>query len=194
MLGSDRHHRLELGAPPSPDDANGVGQPEKEKPGMNTGTERPPRIAPNPAYCRTVVAVTLWRKGKLCLLRRSQLVGSDTGLWHCVTGYLEPGASPEEQARTELVEETGLSADSLERLIAGGSFVLPSADGSLWTVHTFTAVARTETLTLNWEYDAYRWVDPTERTATDHVPWLSHVLAVETLPAEVARLRWSSAA
>jgi len=161
---------------------------------MNTGTERPPRIAPNPAYCRPVVAVTLWRKGKLCLLRRSQLVGSDTGLWHCVTGYLEPGASPEDQARTELFEETGLNADSLDRLTVGGSFVLPSDDETLWTVHTFTAVARTETLSLNWEHDAYRWVHPTEVPATEHVPWLSHVLASETLPAKVARLRSLSAA
>ncbi len=65
--------------------------------------------------------LVLWHDGAVCLLRRSRRVGSDAGLWHCITGYLESGASPEMQARTELFEETGLSAHRLDLLRAGAS-------------------------------------------------------------------------
>ncbi len=148
---------------------------------MNSVVEHTPRSALGSPNCRAVVAVLLWHDGELCLLRRSQRVGSDTGLWHCITGYLEPGASPEEQARTELLEETGLSADRLDLLRAGGSFVIAGGDGTLWTVHTFTAVAPTRKLGLNWEHDAYRWVDPAEVPAAGQVPWLHHVLDANVL-------------
>ncbi len=123
-----------------------------------------------------VVAVVLWHDGELCLLRRSRLVGSDAGLWHCVTGYLDAGASPEDQARAELFEETGLTSGGLGLLAADGAFVLAGGDGTLWRVHTFTAVARSRTLRLNWEHDAYRWVEPAEVPGTDHVSWLVDVL------------------
>jgi len=149
---------------------------------MNSVVERAPRSAPEPANCRAVVAVMLWHDGEVCLLRRSQRVGSDAGLWHCITGYLEPGASPEAQARTELFEETGLSADRLALLRVGGSLVLAGSDGTLWTVHTFTALVRTRALGLNWEHDAYRWVDPAVVPAPDQVSWLPHVLAANVGP------------
>jgi len=161
---------------------------------MNSVVEHTPRSARGSAHCRAVVAVLLWHDGELCLLRRSQRVGSDPGLWHCITGYLEPGASPEGQARTELYEETGLSADRLDSLRAGGSFVLAGSDGTLWTVHLFTAVARTRALGLNWEHDAYRWVDPSVVPAPDQVPWLPHVLAANvgptTTPDRTGRRPW----
>lgn len=129
------------------------------------------------ARYRAVVAVALWHDSELCLLRRSQLVGSDAGLWHCVTGYLEPGASPEQQAQAELFEETGLSSDRLDTLVTGGSFVLAGDDGTLWKVHIFHATVRSRTLSLNWEHDQYRWVDPAEVPAAHQVWWLRNVLA-----------------
>ncbi len=149
---------------------------------MNSVEGHARRAARGPAECRAVVAVTLWHQGELCLLRRSQLVGSDTGLWQCVTGYLEPGISPEAQARTELYEETGLSAGGLDLLRASASFVLTGDDGTVWTIHPFTALTQTGTLALNWEHDAYRWVNPSAIPTADQVPWLPHVLAANVAP------------
>lgn len=153
---------------------------------MNSVVQRA-RPVRTPAKCRAVVAVVLWHDGEVCLLRRSQCVGSDAGLWHCITGFLEPGASPEEQARTELYEEVGLSADRVDLLPSGGSSVLAGSDGTLWKVDTFAAISRTMALSLNWEHDAYRWVHPSEVPAPDQVPWLPHVLAATSLSPE--RLR-----
>lgn len=48
------------------------------------------------------------RDGKVLLQRRA-----DTGQWGYPGGYLEPGETPEESAKRELLEETGLIAHTL---------------------------------------------------------------------------------
>ena len=48
-------------------------------------TVRPPRA---------VVAVVVEWRGRIALFKRSQSVGHERGLWHCITGYLEPGVPP----------------------------------------------------------------------------------------------------
>lgn len=60
------------------------------------------------AVPQKVVAVILEHHGRIALFKRSQTVRHDQNLWHCVTGYLEPGTSPGQQALMELHEETGL--------------------------------------------------------------------------------------
>jgi NADH pyrophosphatase NudC (nudix superfamily) len=62
---------------------------------------------------RTVIACFLRHEQKICLLKRSQAVGSSPGRWHCVTGFVEPGIVPLDQVMTEVLEETGLNADAV---------------------------------------------------------------------------------
>lgn len=62
---------------------------------------------------QAIVAVVLWHRGRLALFQRSFRVRHDTGLWHCVTGYLEPGSPPREQALEEIREEAGLTGSEL---------------------------------------------------------------------------------
>src|SRR4051794_36125563 len=52
-----------------------------------TLTDRDPSIPPT----RIVVAVIVQWRGLVALFRRSQAVRHDQGLWHCITGYVEPG-------------------------------------------------------------------------------------------------------
>lgn len=129
---------------------------------------------------RDVVAVVLTRYERVGLFKRSRHVHHDAGAWHCITGYVDPGRSPLQQAVEELWEETGLRVTDLESLDAGPVLDLPDAGGGRpWVVHTFAAATTERRLTLNWEHDQYRWVRPARISRFDgRVPWLSEVLAV----------------
>lgn len=129
-----------------------------------------------PVLTREVVAAVLLHGDDVCLLRRSQAVGSDRGLWHCVTGYVEPATAPLAQALTEITEETGLRADEL---VMRGEEVLAIGD---WTVHVLCFSAAHRRVRLNWENDACRWVDARGPLALPVVPWLPYVLQA-ALPA-----------
>jgi 8-oxo-dGTP pyrophosphatase MutT (NUDIX family) len=132
-----------------------------------------PPIRPNHA----VVAVVIEWRGKIALLKRSRYLDHDRGLWHCVSGYLEPGASPKQQALEELWEETGLHAANLLDLRAGPDLVINDDNAEPWLVHTFTAVTSRRRLEIDWEHDSYRWTAPGKvERFVNRVSWLDHVL------------------
>ncbi|MGM0930494.1 MAG: NUDIX domain-containing protein [Actinomycetota bacterium] len=129
-----------------------------------------------PAAHVVVAAVVQWR-GRIALFRRSRQVGHDSGLWHCITGFVEAGATPEQQALEELFEETGLQAKDLLDLRQGPVLVVTDGSGAPWLVHTFTALTSRRRLRTNWEHDSYRWTAPHKaKRFTNRVAWLDEVL------------------
>lgn len=110
------------------------------------------------------------------MLKRSAKVSHDAGLWHCVTGYLESDILPEQQARSELFEETGLVVADLQRFEKGPILELLGPSGTRWTVHTFSGETRRKKLHLNWEHDKYRWASARTVPGYDQVSWLSDVV------------------
>ena len=126
---------------------------------------------------RAVVAVIVRWRDRIALFRRSQTVGHDRGRWHCITGYLEPGVSPDEQACMELLEETGLTVNDLIAFRQGAPLRLLDRGGNPWLVHTFTAVTERRRLTLNDEHDDFRWAVPSRvKRFSNRVPWLDQVV------------------
>jgi ADP-ribose pyrophosphatase YjhB (NUDIX family) len=126
---------------------------------------------------RVVVAVVLEWRGRIALFRRSQQHSHDGGLWHCISGYVEPGVTPERQVMDELSEEAGLQAEDLGYLQHGPELVLTDASGASWRVFTFRAMTNIRRLRLNWEHDSYRWTSPHKwRRFTNRVSWLDEVL------------------
>lgn len=124
-----------------------------------------------------VVAIVIEWRGQIAMLKRSQLLGHDRGLWHCITGYLDRGATPRQQALEELFEETGLLATNLLDFRPGPDLVVNDDDGEPWLVHTFTAVTSRRRLEIDWEHDAYRWTTPGNvKRFANRVPWLDSVL------------------
>ncbi|WP_423184996.1 NUDIX domain-containing protein [Arthrobacter sp. NyZ413] len=130
-----------------------------------------------PAAPQEVVAVILEHHGRIALLKRSKTVGHDQNRWHCVTGYLEPGASPEQQALMELHEEAGLGPMELSCLESRASLALTDPTGRPWLVHTFKAVTSRRRLRLNEEHVSYRWTHPAKVSRfSNRVDWLGLVL------------------
>lgn len=126
---------------------------------------------------RTVIAAVVEWQGRIGLFRRSRSLCHDSGLWHCITGFVEPGVTPQQQALDELSEEAGLQAEDLLDLRQGPVLVLVDGSGTPWRVHTFTAVTSRRRLRLNWEHDCYRWTAPQKaKRFTNRVTWLGTVL------------------
>lgn len=123
-----------------------------------------------------VVVVIEWR-GKIALLKRNRCLDQDSGLWHCITGYLEPGASPKQQALEELLKQAGLHAPHVLDLRAGRNLVINDDNAEPWLVHTFTAVTSRRRLEIDWEHESYRWTAPEKvKRFVNRVSWLDHVL------------------
>jgi hypothetical protein len=134
---------------------------------------------------RVIVAVLLTHRGRLCLLRRSVMVGSDRGRWHCITGYLEAGVDPDRQALIELAEETDLWPEDLVAFEAGPVLELPDGRSGSWRVLVYRAETSHGRLTLNWEHDDACWVDWPSAAADGRelVAWLPQLVAAIDLAA-----------
>lgn len=120
-----------------------------------------------------VVTCFLEHGGTICLLKRSEAVGSGRGKWHAVSGYLPDGKDPLGHAYDELAEETGLTRGHLRmRRDVGPLLFADRAGGRPWEVYAYLFAAATPALTLNWEHVEYAWVPPETLTQYDCLPWL----------------------
>ena len=125
---------------------------------------------------RAVVACILRHGDRICLLKRSQAVGSSPGRWHCVTGFVEEGVAPLAQALTELAEETGLTGADLSLAAAPAPIRIERpSQGWVWVIHPFLFDTTTPDVRLDWEHEEYRWIAPSELAASDCVAWVATV-------------------
>jgi len=111
---------------------------------------------------------------RLCLVRRSGRVGSYNARWAGISGFIEDGVSPEEQARTEIREETNLQATQI-RLLTRGAVVehVDEQLGRRWLVHPFLVeVLDPDAIKLDWEAEEMRWIAPEELSSYETVPKL----------------------
>lgn len=111
---------------------------------------------------------------KLLLVRRSGRVGSYQGRWAGVSGFVEPGVTPDEQAYTEIREETGLQREQV-RMLRRGAVVeyVDVALGRHWHVHPFLFhVLTPDAIKTDWEAVDMRWIDPAELASYETVPRL----------------------
>ena len=125
---------------------------------------------------RQVVTCFLMSDGAILLLRRSQQVGSYRGHWAGVSGYVESTA--DEQALTEIREETGLEREDLELLKKGKVLTVDDEEiGVRWVVHPYLFRIRDRSrIRTDWEHVEARWVLPQEIGDYETVPRLKETL------------------
>ena len=123
---------------------------------------------------RHVVTCFLERGGQIMLLRRSEHVSTYRGKWAGVSGYIEEGSSPSQQAWTEIEEEAGLDVDDVELVREG--LLLEVEDSQLgrrWIVHPFRfQLLRPERIKIDWEHTEARWIAPEDIGRHETVPGL----------------------
>jgi len=123
-----------------------------------------------------VVTCFLESDGEILLLRRSQKVGSYRGRWAGVSGYVE--STPDEQACTELIEETGLEREDVELCRKGKPLQVEDEQlGTRWIVHPYLFhVKNRNKIQTDWEHVETRWISPPEISRYNTVPRLQETL------------------
>jgi 8-oxo-dGTP pyrophosphatase MutT (NUDIX family) len=125
-----------------------------------------------------IVTVFIEYQGKILLLRRSQKVRTMKGKWAGVSGYIERQREPIRQAFKEVHEEIGLTSKNIKVLNEGKPLeaVENPPNNVIWIVHPFYFSSNTNAITLDWEHDQYKWINPAEIENYDTVPRLKEAL------------------
>lgn len=135
-------------------------------------------IPPRPTHVVTcILQRTESGEPQILLVRRSQRVGSYRGHWAGVSGFVEVGVTPEEQAYTEIREETGLQRDQV-RLLRRGQVVehVDEELGRHFYIHPFLfEVLTPELIQTDWEAVEMRWIVPDTLATYETVPKLPEV-------------------
>jgi ADP-ribose pyrophosphatase YjhB (NUDIX family) len=127
-------------------------------------------------------------KERMLLVQRSRKVGSYHGQWAGISGFVEAGVTPDEQAYTEIREETHLQRDQV-RMLRRGKVVehVDEALGRHFYIHPFLFEALTpESIQTDWETITMRWIDPEDLTTYPTVPRLKEVYEAAISGEEVA--------
>lgn len=126
---------------------------------------------------KRVVTSFLESGGEILILRRSEAVGSYRGKWAGVSGYIE--SRPDEQALTEIEEETGLTPSDLELLSKGEPLAFEDEGlGVGWVVHPYLfRIRERDKIRIDWEHKETRWIKPEDIDNFPTVPRLKEALA-----------------
>ncbi len=121
---------------------------------------------------RHVVTCFLEYEGKIPILRRSERVGTYRGKWAGVSGYIEEGNTPYQQALKEIGEETGLGTEDVELVKQGQPLeVIDEEIGRRWVVHPFRfRVKRADQISIDWEHTEMKWIEPKDIAKYETVP------------------------
>jgi 8-oxo-dGTP pyrophosphatase MutT (NUDIX family) len=134
---------------------------------------------------RNVVTSFLEADGKILLLRRSGRVHTYQDRWAGVSGSIDSPHTPEEQARVEIFEETGLTDDDVRLVATGAPLEIddPAID-THWSVHPFRfQVLHPERINTDWEHVETRWIDPADLPTYATVPNLPETWQRVAVPA-----------
>jgi 8-oxo-dGTP pyrophosphatase MutT (NUDIX family) len=107
---------------------------------------------------KEVVSSFLMHDGKILLMKRSNLVGSYKGFWGVAAGHIEPGLTVFENAKKEILEETGLREDEIRLIREGEPFIL-NDEGKTWHIHPFLFEVNRADIHIDWEHTEYRWIE-----------------------------------
>ena len=150
-------------------------QQSQEKSQPQTQQEQP---AIRPTHVVTcILRRTVLGEPRILLVQRSQKVGSYHARWAGVSGFIEPGVTPDEQAYTEIREETALQREQVRMLRRGA--VVEHIDAELgrhWYIHPFLFdVLTPDAIQTDWEAVNMRWIDPATLSSYETVPKLLEV-------------------
>lgn len=126
---------------------------------------------------KQVVTCFLESEDEILILRRSQRVGSYQGRWAGVSGYIETTA--DEQALTEIKEETSLSKQEVELIRKGKPLAIEDKElGVRWLVHPYLFhIKDRNKIKIDWEHKEARWIAPQDIEHYPTVPKLKETLA-----------------
>jgi 8-oxo-dGTP pyrophosphatase MutT (NUDIX family) len=110
------------------------------------------------------VTVFLESEGMILILLRSEQVSTYPNTWGGVSGAVDVGRTPDEQAIVEVQEETGLSREDFELIRKGQSLVIDDKSlGVRKVVHPYLFHVKDRCkIRIDWEHKQFKWIKPHE--------------------------------
>jgi len=127
---------------------------------------------------KQVVTCFLASENEILLLQRSEQVGSYQGRWAGVSGYIEAKTTADEQALTEINEETGLFGEELKLIDRGEPLSIRDEKlGVKWVVHPYLFHIKDRgKIKIDWEHKETKWINPKDIGNYETVPMLKETL------------------
>lgn len=126
---------------------------------------------------REVASSVIYVDGKVLMLKRPLTYHSFPGKWSLVAGRVEPGETPTETARREILEETGISVSAPDSVMRP---IYVREGNVLWKVWPFLYRLNSADPVISEESDAFDWVDSEsvleKDTVTDTKKIVEHLL------------------
>lgn len=105
----------------------------------------------------TVTCLITWNH-LLLMLKRSEKVNINRGLWCGVAGRIEKGMTPEETAFKEILEETDLQKEQIELIGSAPPILIDIDPHNEAVVYPFLFRTDNQIIKLDWEHTEYKWV------------------------------------
>ena len=113
------------------------------------------------AYVAAVCALVR-KDGRILSMRRALTKDAAPGIWEALSGRIEPGETPLEAVRREILEESGLTVDIHPRPLA--AHTSERIGVPMLIVYYLADWTRGE-VRLSDEHDAFEWLDADEFAA-----------------------------
>lgn len=119
-----------------------------------------------------VAAVPRGEDGKVLILKRSELMGTNAEKWEFVSGRVKDTETAEEAAHRELRQETGMEGETIR---TAESFTI-EADEVKFRVNPVLVEVKEGKPELSFEHDEFRWLKPEEVLELETVPGVQNDL------------------
>ncbi len=116
--------------------------------------------------CRSVVSSAILMDGKVLMLKRPATCHSFPGKWSLVAGKIEPGETPTEAAKREILEETRIPVGGPDAVVR--PFYVREGD-VLWKVHGMLFRVSFANPKINEENEMFEWVSLEDVSGMDTV-------------------------
>lgn len=119
------------------------------------------------------VCALVRRDGTILSLRRALTKDASPGIWEALSGRIEPGESPLDAVRREILEESGLEVEVHPRPLS--AHVSERAGVPMLIVY-YLADWKAGEVRLSEEHDAFGWLDADEFAARTPIPPLAQAV------------------
>ena len=115
---------------------------------------------------------------EILILLRSERVSTYRGKWAAISGSLDEGKTPDDQAIVEIEEETGLSRKDLKLIKKGEPLVFYDETlGLRKTIYPYLFhIENRNMIRLDWEHNELKWIKPEDIDKYDAMPELKEAL------------------
>ncbi len=110
-----------------------------------------------------VVSCVVKHGDKILIVKRSRDIKYYPNLWNGIGGFIDDEKSLEEKIMEELDEEAGIKENDIISIKHGQIFDMDDPSiGKTWIIHPALVEVSTDKITLDWEAEEYKWIDPSE--------------------------------